>query len=77
MNQIHFQQTSLKVAFCWAVIFQSIQQKGCALLNKTVLHEHIHNLLRNIKLEKRVYIYILCLSVHTNSLSRKAVHPSI
>lgn len=57
MNQVHFQETSLKVAFCRAVIFQGIQQKGCALLNKAVLHEHIHNLLRLVKLEKGVYIH--------------------
>lgn len=52
MNQIHFQETGLKVAFCRAVVFQGVQQKGCALLQKTVLHEHIHNLLRLVKLEK-------------------------
>lgn len=39
------------MAFCRSVIFQSIQQEGRALLNETVLHEHIHNLLR--LLEKR------------------------
>lgn len=65
MNQIHFQETGLKVAFCRAVIFQGIQQKGCALLQKTVLHEHIHNLLRLDKLQKRglyTHMYIfLCI----------------
>lgn len=67
MNQIHFQEAGLKVAFCRAVVFQGIQQKGCALLQKTVLHEHIHNLLRLVKLEKKgLYTHIyhfLCIQI--------------
>lgn len=46
MNQIHFQETSLKVAFCRAVVFQGIQEEGGALLDEAVLHEHIHDLWR-------------------------------
>lgn len=72
MNQIHFQETGLKVAFCRAVVFQGIQQKGCALLQKTVLHEHIHNLLILVKVREEGCTYThVHFSVYTKSLARQ------
>lgn len=44
MHQVHLQQTGLQWSFCWAVVFQSIQKEGRALLDQVVLHKHINDL---------------------------------
>lgn len=49
MYEVHLEQTCLQVSLGGAVVLQSIQEEGGALLDQAAFHEHIHNLQSTIR----------------------------